>query len=117
MSKNYNPDEMQVNQGSRLKNYIEKSAFTIQEICDNANVPYSSLYDMFKRSELLPSKVRPVLRLLNVSFAEFYGFENPDETAAPPPDETTVLKRENELLRRQLVDKEEIIYLLKKQTG
>ena len=114
------PDaEMQLHQGSKLKKIIEKSDFLIKDISENTEVAVSSLYDMFAKQEILPSKIRPILKLLGVTFYEFYGFYEQNNLLKDDPapygykEQCEALQRENDLLKTKLADKDEIIALLK----
>jgi len=117
MEIDYNDAEMQLHQGMRLKKIISESRYKVKEISELSEVPMSSLYDFFEKTELMPSRIRPILKLLNVSFSYFYSIKIYTNTAKPS-DNTEgfvreALQKENELLRQQLADKEEIITLLK----
>ena len=105
----------QAHQGSRLQNFIEKSPVTIVEILKQTGIAKSSLYDLFKKEELLQSKILPILELINIDADQFYGkLElNDGETPYGLKVENELLKTEIELLKKQLADKEEIIELLK----
>lgn len=122
MSTTPNKAEMQFHQGLRLQNLIEKSSYSITKITTKTGIAKSSLYDIFKRDELLPSKIRPILDLLNVSFFDFYGFTtngfvvNEDQIPYGLREQVALLKEQVESLKKQLADKEEIIELLKQKT-
>lgn len=108
--------ETQYHQGSRLKKFVDKSEYTLKEISEKSDVPTSSIYDMFKKSELLPSKFLPLLKVMGVTMLEFEGKRSKGEEVdiiQKMTLEIESLKRENELLKQQIASKDEIIQLLK----
>lgn len=62
---------MRFHHGSRLKNLVSKTPKKLKDISQLSGVPLSSLHDMFKKEEILPKKIEPVLKVLEVSFEDF----------------------------------------------
>lgn len=109
-------DKTQFHNGFRLKNKIEKSHLKLKIISEKSGIPLSSIYDMYKKPELLRSKIKPILDVIEVDIDQFYQTKQD----APKQLEESGLKVENEALKREIAllkqnleVKEEIIQLLK----
>jgi hypothetical protein len=104
---------MQFHQGLRLKNFIENSKFKVKDISEKSGVALSSLYDLYKKNEILKSRLEPILNAIEVDLDTFYGVKSDLKESKSV---TESLKREIELLKQQLQAKDEIIDLLKNKT-
>lgn len=103
----------QFHQGLRLQNKIQKSPLKLKVISEKSGVPVSSVYDLYKKPELLRSKIKPILDVLEIDADTFYGFKTDESKDLLM--EIERLKAEVLTLRRELELKEEIIQLLKKR--
>lgn len=108
--------ETQYHQGLRLKKFIEKSGKKTVAVCKLAGVPKSSYYEMIKKKELLPSTIRPLLSVINISETEFYEIKKPYPNMVAETGEhyneyelIQSLKRENSLLREQIIYLKELL--------
>ena len=109
---------MQFHQGSRLKNLIEKSRITQKEISEKAKIAASSLNDLFKKDEILPSRIEKILEVINVSSDQFYKVRSNnlnDDGGVDFLSENAQLRQIINLLKRQVDQQEEVITLLKKR--
>jgi len=109
-------DNKQFHQGSRLKFRLEKSGYKIKEIIEKTGIARSSLHDMYKKPELLKSKIAPILEAAEIDIDDFYGIKEPvaaSQEMAGLRLQVESLKRETQLLNDQLKAKDEIIELLK----
>ena len=107
---------MQFHQGFRLKHLVAKSGKGVKELATQAGISRTTIYDYYKKEELLRSTVAPVLAALNIDPDVFYGIKNEvgEDVAAYKIDTLAGLRREIELLKQQVAAKDEIIELLKK---
>jgi hypothetical protein len=64
---------MQQHQGLRLKKIIELSHLKIKDISELSGIPHSSLYDLYKKPEILRVKIEPILKVLGVDPVLFYS--------------------------------------------
>lgn len=112
---------MQFHQGSRLKNFVEKSYLSVKEIAEKSGIARSSLYDLYEKPEILPSKVGPILDVLNITQDRFYAKKLVPETSTLENDEigfgveNVQLKKMISLLQLQVEQQTTIIELLKKK--
>jgi hypothetical protein len=107
---------MQFHQGSKLKKIIDNSDLTIAQIVELSKVSKGTLYNFFDYEEITRKKIAPILEVLGVDINDFYlspSVVNEGNTAYGYKAMYEALLRENELLKKQLADKEEIISLLK----
>ena len=96
---------MQFHHGSRLKKIVDNHKLTTQEISKKSGIASSSLYDMFKKEELLRKTVEPVLKVLEVAESDFFNsnsrVDDPQAVYGMQL-ELEAMKRENQLLRDQV---------------
>ena len=109
--------ETQYHQGNRLKYFIEHSHLKLKEISEKSKIPLSSFYDLYKKDEILGSKLKAILDVLGVDEKIFFD-RNYTEVADPVAPygldtEINTLKRENELLRLTVETQKELIAILK----
>lgn len=107
---------MQFHQGSKLKKIIDNSELTIAQIVEQSKVSKGTLYNFFEYEEITRKKIAPILEVLGVDINSFYlspSIANDAPAAYGYKAMYESLLRENELLKKQLADKEEIIALLK----
>lgn len=108
---------MQFHNGERLKKIIKNQPLTITEISKISEVASSSIYDLFKKPEVTPGRIRPILDVIGVSVEDFFHNSSKIENRTGKGGlvlEIENLKRENELLREQIKQQKEMILLLKK---
>lgn len=114
---------MQLHQGMRLKKYVELSHLKVKDISEKSGVATSSLHDMYKKEELLWSKIEPILNVLGVSRADFYKEKEPmpqymvnESNAIYGVNEIVkALQGENKALRDQITTLQEMVELLKRK--
>jgi hypothetical protein len=110
--------ERQFHQGMRLKKLIDNSHLLLTDIAEKTKMQRGSLYYMFDKEEILRSKILPILKVLEISPDDFYNqnslVEDP-QAAFGIKAENEALKRENELLRAQVKQLNEIIDLMKRK--
>ena len=103
--------------GNRLKFFVEKSSMTLVKISEKSNVPKSSFYDLYKKNEIIGSKLKAILDVLGVDEREFFD-RNYSEVSEPVAhygldSEIVTLRRENELLRLTVETQKQLIEILK----
>lgn len=98
-----------IHQGSRLKKIVEKSHFTVDELATKAGIHRTTLYNYYDREEIPRAKLTTLAEIMGVKIDDFYSKDNMSEVEV----QNEQLKKEIDYLKQQLVDKEEIIKLLK----
>lgn len=107
---------MQFHNGMRLKKIIKNQTLTITEISKRSEVASSSIYDLFKKPEVTPGRIRPILEVIGISVEDFFYSSKIENRTGKEGlvIEIENLKRQNELLREQITQQKEMILLLKK---
>lgn len=109
---------MQEHHGLKLKERVKRSSLMISEIVERSGVPVSSLYDMYKRPELLRSKVAPILKVLKIHPDDFFRSGSNltvNDDGDTPSDTNTQLSQLITLFKKQVALQEEMLSLMKKK--
>jgi FtsZ-binding cell division protein ZapB len=94
---------MPFHQGSRIKNLIEKSQYKISDIIKKSGIAHSSIFDLFKKEEIVRSKLLPILDILKITYEEFMGTSTSTEIEDLKKENAT-LKNENIQLLKDKID-------------
>ncbi len=111
---------MQINQGDLLRTKIAQSRMKVQDVAKQAKLPPSSLYDMYKRTDVPRSKLQAVCDVLGISIREFYmdmetdpeQLTNEGQAEYFPTAQIEMLRRECGFLKEQVKHLNTIIALL-----
>lgn len=105
---------MQVHQGLRLKKKVEISRFKVKQIVQKSGIAKSSLYDMYKKPELLRSKVEPVLNAINITADDFFASVEPASNVLNEPQEPYGQRAIIEMLKQEIEALKQAIGVCKK---
>lgn len=114
---------MQFHQGTRLKKFVELSHLKVKDISEKSGVAISSLHDLYKKPEVLWSRIEPILQVLNVTRDEFYKVSDPvagrifNEDQAPygANEIISALQSENTALKEQIVTLKKMVTMLERK--
>jgi Cro/C1-type HTH DNA-binding domain len=75
---------MQIHQGKLLKEKIARSRMKVQDVARDAKLAPSSLYDMYKKSDVPRTKLKTICSIIHADIRDFYVdlFTIPGEQAA-----------------------------------
>ena len=98
-------------QGERLHAYIKNKNFSVRGVAEHLEMPVTTFYEQFKKSELLRSLVEKVMRLIDTSAEDFYKYDLPphEKSKAPETDIAKLLR----IVKAQDKKMDEILKLLK----
>jgi hypothetical protein len=63
---------MQIHQGKLLKEKIARSRMKVQDVARDAKLAPSSLYDMYKKSDVPRTKLKTICGIIHADIRDFY---------------------------------------------
>ncbi len=104
-------------QGKIIKTAVDASKLRVHDIARMAEIPVSSLYDIFKKEDIPRKKLEKLCEVLGLNFEETYFGS---QTMLDPQHGYVLkadfekLEKENDLLHKRIADLERIISLMDK---
>ncbi len=102
-------------QGKIIKAAVDASKLRVHDIARLAEIPVSSLYDIFRKEDIPRKKLERLCEVLNLNFEEtYFGTQtmlDPDLVYVPKADMDKVVFQ-NDFLKQRVADLERIISLM-----
>jgi DNA-binding Xre family transcriptional regulator len=112
---------MPIHQGKKLKKAVDDSKLRVKDIAEKAQIPISSLYDIFKKEDVPRKKLEKLCEVLEVNLDEMYfesqELSDPNALYEELQNEIRQLKAENLLHKQRTADLEQIIRLMNERSN